>query len=151
MLFIAMRNRLNEREEGFTLIELLVVVIIIGILAAIAIPTFLSQRERGYQAEITSAVRNAALDLEAEATSNNGVYLATADGETAVDAFIANELGNPDANGDGTVDLTITYTQGAGGTSFTLCGQTQRIATAHSQPYDSSTGGLQPFDNATAC
>ncbi len=151
MLFIAMRNRLNEREEGFTLIELLVVVIIIGILAAIAIPTFLSQRERGYQAELTSAVRNSALDIEAEATSNNGVYMDDTAGQAAVTAFITNELGAPDANGDDTVDITIDYTQTDSGASFTLCGVTERITTDHSQPYDSSDGGLQQFDDAAAC
>ncbi|CAN5342395.1 hypothetical protein BH23ACT9_BH23ACT9_19390 [soil metagenome] len=54
--------------------ELLVVVIIIGILAAIAIPTFLSQRQRGWQAQLTSDVRNAILDVEAEFVTNNGRY-----------------------------------------------------------------------------
>ncbi|MGH3665494.1 MAG: prepilin-type N-terminal cleavage/methylation domain-containing protein, partial [Egibacteraceae bacterium] len=58
-VFLAIRDRLEQDEKGFTLIELLVVVIIIGILAAIAIPTFLSQRERGWQAELTSGLRTA--------------------------------------------------------------------------------------------
>ena len=64
----------QQNEEGFTLIELLVVVIIIGILAAIAIPAFLNQRERAYQAELTSTVRNVALEVEAAATAENGNY-----------------------------------------------------------------------------
>src|SRR3954466_15721071 len=50
----------SDREEGFTLIELLVVIIIIGILAAIAIPVFMNQRKRGYDAAAKSDLRNLA-------------------------------------------------------------------------------------------
>ena len=54
------RKAKEEREGGFTLIELLVVIIIIGILAAIAIPVFLNQRQKGYDAQAKSDLRNAA-------------------------------------------------------------------------------------------
>jgi type IV pilus assembly protein PilA len=54
------RKGMDENEEGFTLIELLVVIIIIGILAAIAIPVFLNQRQKGYDAQAKSDLRNLA-------------------------------------------------------------------------------------------
>ncbi len=61
----------EENEGGFTLIELLVVIIIIGILAAIAIPVFLNQRKKGYDAAVKSDLRNTATYQETYLTDNN--------------------------------------------------------------------------------
>jgi type IV pilus assembly protein PilA len=61
-----LRKRIDEKEEGFTLIELLVVIIIIGILAAIAIPVFLSQKSKGYEASLKSDLRSVAENIESQ-------------------------------------------------------------------------------------
>jgi len=100
--FHAMRE---ERERGFTLIELLVVILIIAILAAIAIPVFLRQREKGWRAQVESALKNAATAEESYLTAN-GTY-------TSDEAVLASQEGFKKASGVTALDITI-----AGGTKF---------------------------------
>src|SRR4026207_1026587 len=79
---------MNRSRKGFTLIELLIVVVIIGILAAIAIPKFANTKDKAYVAAMKSDLRNLATYEEQYAADNNGAYFAgTADSNTPLNGF----------------------------------------------------------------
>ena len=77
-MFYRLRQRSSD-EGGFTLIELLVVILIIGILAAIAIPSFLSQKSKATDASAKELARTAQTTAETYATDHGGNYAGMSD------------------------------------------------------------------------
>ncbi|MGZ6535033.1 MAG: type II secretion system protein [Actinomycetota bacterium] len=104
-MFKAIHDRLNRDEEGFTLIELMVVVLIIAILIAIAIPTFLGARQRAQDKQAQSNIRNA-LTTEKTYYVDNQAYTATSADLTAIEASL--DFTKTDASVRGVLPTLVT-------------------------------------------
>ena len=145
------RKAMDENEQGFTLIELLVVMIIIGILAAIAIPVFLNQRKNAVDSSMKSDLRTVANELESIYTDTEA-YPAIATFASAVPPAQVTTVtaGRTVRTSKGN---TFTYVLSDG--TVSAAGEVFCVAAAnpkgtHGWAYISNQGGLQAA-TVTAC
>src|SRR3954454_20634301 len=118
-MILKLRQRMSQDESGFTLVELLVVMLILGILAAIAIPAFLKQREKANDADAKADVNTAQQAMETYQTDHAGSYVgADAAALRTIDPALQNApLGVSGVAANG---YTVTVTADSTGHAFSV-------------------------------
>ncbi|HEY5247933.1 MAG TPA: prepilin-type N-terminal cleavage/methylation domain-containing protein [Dermatophilaceae bacterium] len=134
-----LRKAQDENEGGFTLIELLVVIIIIGILAAIAIPVFLNQRKKAVDASMKADLRTIANEEETYFTDNQ-VYVAAASSNPVLIGTTSVKLT------DGNLAVVTLGTAAANKSAYCIVMDRDPLKQPGTSKwtYVSNAGGLQP-------
>jgi prepilin-type N-terminal cleavage/methylation domain-containing protein len=138
------RKATDEKDSGFTLIELLVVMIIIGILAAIAVPVFLNQRKGAVDASEKSDLRTISTDIESYYTDNQAYPADSATGFVGT----ANAVRVHGVDVRTSRDSSFEYSLNAAAEAYCLVSSNPRDS--HDWVYISNKGGLQP-GTVTTC
>jgi len=134
------RRYREDSDDGFSMIELLVVIIIIGILAAIAIPVFLKQRQKGFDAAVKSDLVNAANAEESYVIDFN-TYTDSVSSLKSAENFKFSAA--TDYSGGATLAIVSNGVQGYCITAVS--------ASLNTWFYDSGAGGVQPLKPSYTC
>ena len=129
-MLIRFHQAVAKKDKGFTLIELLVVIIIIGILAAIAIPAFLKQREKAWGSAVVSDLKNASIAAESYSTEMNGTFK-----DLSVDLL--------EENGYNPTDDVVLVVVGTPGATYELSATHNKLGSTKVWKYNSADGKIE--------
>jgi type IV pilus assembly protein PilA len=125
------RESCGKGQQGFTLVELVIVIVILGVLAAIAVPFFLGQRDAAWKATVASDLMNAAITVESFGAANGGDFSSFP---------IASSNNGIQGSGGNVIVVTLSPN------SYTIRGTNPYLTgSTDFQWYDRASGGLQEW------